>query len=939
MAGSAQEDFKSVRIYRPLQAYILTYLIQKYNDENRIKDDVPVIPNNLDKVKIFHLFDNGSGKFKQKTLGAFFIEKITDKLEKQNRTIARVNQQCIYINIWKAYRAKKPSELKVDDPYLEYYLLFLDIPFSYIDIENAFEFRVKSQLKDHLNNDISFGEYDNQLKEFKKVEVFQNSNFFFKCYLADNKEITKGKLILERLNSKDDFFSASLTLQIKSEEGLAYQQYVGTLSEKEEICYADFTELKKAHWILYAPNRSFFYNEVTLGVFCAVDKQGTAPVAGQLLLEKVDAADEIADFFEKEVPEIVFHHLSGKRLTIPQKNIRKLTDLIPDESTMDGVYKCYFLSISGHNLRECIYEISPEKIVRGKVSLRVIDKEDNVHIEDYNYRGKLTTKNGWTCIHIWGNRGDEYEVFLKNSDKNHPQIFYGLYFGWDYEGRPRAGREVFIPYTGSAPFEALKATEHARESAHYQQLCEKYQIDHFFEEYKDSPIPKIINWLPQFAETPASGSIPKFLVGNYELFHLTPEEREDAGHFGKAISKDILTIQSNGAVKIEILHGASLTGSAQLFGNYLYVQVKTETRIRYAIFFINSIEKYADTISGINLYTNSNNDIVGARELLVKIKGASSAPAILPLSNEVIQKINQIQENAFLHLVGFTDNYLRQKRALNANTIISRRFDYGELYFYAACYASLVNDADSKIIRLLEEAFRHGFKDIPILRQALNNYQILGQRRSHIEIPDFLKKELFKVKTSDIVPLFKSTAQVFQVPYHGKYNEPFIDYLFELYRKTAHELHIVGEVAQNVSKQNESLIEKLYDTIEFVLDKDAAIEVYRYQTVKPVAPVWLKKLLQLKAKYGDRFHLYASNDNFQLSNFNLILIDPLYDFNTSIILITRDNDDRNDVSVPVLSIIDKGNKELADALLSKKRKIQRLFQELQNVSEIKKALT
>ena len=537
---------------------------------------------------------------------------------------------------------------------------------------------------------------------------------------------------------------------------------------------------------------------------------------------------------------------------------------------------------------------------------------------------------------------DNYQVLLYNPNKAHPKVYYGIYYGWDDSGRLRAGREVFIPCSKEDSFIKLLPQNHTKGSDTYNKLCQDYQIDDFFDNYRFSQMPKMPNWLAkQEDELKGREPIPSFLEGHYYSYHLSPA-KTDHVPYNKPIARDLLTIEPNGEVVLAIKDNQTLRGKAFKIDRFLYLSVKANDRHRFSIYLINTLKQYNDVIIGLNLEVNEQVEtIVSSREILFRrTADAEDTADLLPIDQELIGRLNKMQPGASEYLTGPTDNYIRLPRVpVSKGKKLAKHFDYGKVYFYAACYCALAEEDMTAVNKLLAEAFRHGFDDLGRLAHEKAQGTLRPFDKSLLIPKDILQKltELDRAKEDASYSLSPS-AKVWQIPFRGKYNPEFIQKIFELYSQTKHELHIIGEVAQHISGHNTELVEQLEGTLRRLLEKDPDITVHRYQTAVPVNEFWLKRLIALKQDFGGRFKLFGKKEESDLSNINIILIDPFYEQNTNIIIFTRDNTPTDDIPVPIFAVVEQNYKHLSDGLRSKVNKITRSFQALENEHEIRNVL-
>ncbi len=931
-------------LYRPLQKFFLQKIIENFNEDHTGKEQVPASFAEL-KTEHFYQIKKDSPRDRKLTLGYYFNETAR---RNSPHSFGNLDYRKLYLKLWKPFKNGEPTRFEVRDKYLELLLAFFHIPFEYSAIE---EFLRQHQpyLKDDSNQDTRDEELEDQIGEFRKIEFFKKQEFFYRCYISDFEGLTKGALRIGRDHQKDSFI-ASLSIQRVTGERPLHNnqiQYTGILEESGGFTYLYLQtgeeNSSRAFWALHTPNNTFAAFDYLTGTFNAVDKTGRGPVCGQLLLEKVDTEEGFSEknFFEKEAPFEIHSRFAGKKFMPPVEEVngmKSLSSLVSRETkAFAGLYKCYFLNMRGDLLRECIYHIADSSEVRGKVSA-----SRAANAEPYLYRGKAYEKNSYIHLKIRGAGGDSYTVILNNYNKAHPDVFYGIYYGWDEVGRLRAGREVFIPHPAKDEFDNLPPRNHPKDSDTYKKLCREYQIDDFFENFEYSSFPKIINWVSRGEDGPGSKEpVPEWLEGTYVSLRLNPKGNEDAPYF-KAVSQDILAIDAGGETVVASRGQQTLRGRVFKADSFLYLSVKAENRHRFAIYSVDTLNQYNEAIFGICLEVNDQvRTVVSNREILIrKATTDETPPGLQPITPEWINWIEEKQKGASRFLIGPTDNYLRLPRTpISRETVLKKNHDYGMAYFYTACFSALSGEGDSKVNAYLNEAFRHGFNDWARLARELNQ-GALRTFHSMSGLGEFTQNRLKEVKgrNGDGSYTLSPTAKAWQVPFRGKYNPEFIHMVFELYKTAEHELHIIGEVAKNVTGQNAGLVEKLDATLRFVLDKNPNIRTYRYQTTTPVSDFWLEKLIALKRDYGKRFKLYASREDSDLSNLNIILIDPYHEKNTNILIFTRDNDQVGDIPVPVFALVEKDYKHLSDGLLLKVGKITESFQALKDEGMIREFL-
>ncbi|MEN0003873.1 MAG: hypothetical protein AAF798_07005 [Bacteroidota bacterium] len=933
-------------LHRPLQRYIITKIIEAFNTEYPKND----VPEHLPQLTTEHFRTTKKSKRSKKfTLGQFLL----DEVGKKNKNLKiGTNHRKLYLLLWKEYKSNSPSIIDLPDKYLEYFFLFFDVEFTFEDVSRFLD-RIRLDLKSDKNEEILEGEFELQKKEFKKLEVFQLTHFYYRCYISDFDHISKGALILSRELDEPDVFNAALSIQIKTGEHPAEGNQIffsGTPEELGSFTYFDLRagdKKSRAFWVLHTPNRRIVESPFITGTYSAVDKSGDGSVSGQLFLEKVDTEQALEDhtFFELPVPEPIFLLFKGKKEMAPVKEvlgINKLEDLVRSEvKDFAGVYKCFFLNMPGNLLRECIYKIDKSGKVLGKVAVGQNTHEPG-KLGVYTYKGMIVKdpQTNHFRIEIEGEEKDSYQVFLNNLNKKNPTIYYGIYFGWDGSKRLRAGREIFIPQSSKYAYEELNPKNHAKGSIDYQQLCEQFQIDDFFESFQYSSFPNLSNWMPRETDLSGREPVPAFITGTYVAYRLNPMDVEDAAPYLKQISKDVLEIMEDGSVLLSSKGNRTLKGKVFKTDRFLYMSVKADDKYKFAIYFIDTFSEYTDAIYGITLEVNEFvNTVVGNREVLFPVDDLhGQEPELKKIDQGLIDLLEHKLNGTSNFLIGPNDSYIRlPERPINAQTRLKKKHDYGKIYFYTACFAARIEDPVWEIKRYLGEAFRHGFSNWERLAYELENGALVGIKKD-LQLAEVIKQALLKTSVeSRNKSSFKAskTAKVFQIPFRGKYNPDFIDEIFEEYKKAEHELHIIGEVSKAVSNINEDLIDKLDTTIRSVLNKNDGTKVCRYQTVRPVNEYWLEKMVALKSDFGERFELYAKGDQSDLSNINIMLIDPYHEKNTNILILTRDNEDREDIPVPIYALVEKDDKHLSEGLLRKVRKLKRSCKELTTEAEIR----
>lgn len=940
-----------ILVFRPLQRFILTQILQDYHEAT----SEPILPNAISELKTEHLFKTDQGKTPEEfTLGFFFQKTLRGKLKQATK----LNHRWLYHHFFRLYRTNKNIELDITHKYSPLLFKYFDVLFTYEEA-GAFLTGIRDQLTLDDGGVITDVKFDQQLNEFKKLDFYQNEVHYYRCYLGAEDNISKGYLTLRRIAEKKDKFKVSLVVQRNTKVSSADNNTIafdGKLKEEGSTTYFEHwivkDETERAYWILSTPNNSFRTLDFITGSYCATDKSTGIPVAGLLFLEQVTEAPFLFDdFFAENIPHPISSLFSGKKVTAPIHTVNQMTDFqdLVDRHlpSFAGLYHCYFLSMNGRWLRECIYEIDPTGKVRGKVS-RIITEGGTEHKQIYTYRGKAKYEKGHFIINIEGKEEDHYEVFLNQQKRMVKGLYYGMYFGWDEQKRPRAGREVFVPYQGEQSFDELTPANHTQDSDHYFMLCNRYAFHKYFEGYKFSPIPKILNWIKPLDHIAGlSSSLPDFIVGQYLSLHLEPNRVEDNSPYRKQVSKECIQFTKEGKVHLYVEDKKRAIGWARLvLEKHLYVCIPFEMGYRFAIYRINAISRSAEVVIGLSLEINDvMESIVSSRQILIrKLPSASLVVEKLPLTDTLIKEYETIVPGIEKFLVGRTGNYIRLSRnAYDPQAKLSKKFNFGEVYFLAASQAARRKEDHTLINTLLEEAAHHGFDNIEKIQYEMEH----GALASYIgnpRLPDsFRSKAPYGLNKGVSDPMFtlSDTLEGYQVPFRGRYNPTFISNIFEQY-ETAHEqLHIMGEVA-NISTQNTDLIDKLERTIRKVLDKNPIAKVYRYQTGSPVHSSWLNKLVALKAEYGERFQLFGRKVRIkenELSNLNIMLIDPYLPMNKTIIIITQDNENEDDVPVPVFAFIENNYRDLAQAMMKKIQKVKSTMKKLTNEEEIKDILS
>lgn len=940
-----------ILVFRPLQRCILNKILSDYHAEN---PNSP-LPRHINNLKTEHLLITDPNKINEKdTLGHFFQKKLQKKLRK----VSKLNHRWLYHHFVRLYKANKDIELLITHKYSPLLFKYFDTSFNFKEAER-FLLEIKTQLTLDDGQAISDSEFKRQLQEFKKLDYYQNETYLYRCYLSSDNSISKGFLTLKRITKNKDSFGATLLLQRNNKSNTVSNNIVafsGNLKERGTTTYFEYwisnNEGERAHWILATPTKSFRTSDFVTGTYCATDKTSGLPVAGLVFLEQVkeDFSSKMEEFFLEPIPHPVSALFQGKKIVAPTKEVSRMTkyqDLVDRHlPTFAGLYHCYFLSMNGKWLRECIYEIDHTGKVRGKVS-RIISDGGTEHNQIYTYKGKANYDKGHFIIDIEGKEEDHYEVFLSQQKRMTKGLYYGMYFGWDEQKRPRAGREVFVPYQGEQSFDELTPNNHTQDSDHYLMLCDQYALHKYFEGYKFSPIPKIVNWIkPLNSDVVPSSSLPEFIVGQYLSLHLEPNRVEDNSPYRKQVSKECIQFTKEGKVHLYVEDKKRAIGWARLvLEKHLYVCIPFEMGYRFSIYRINAISRTADVVIGLSLEVNDvMESIVSSRQILIrKLDSASMVVEKSPLTDTLIKEYDPIVPGIEKFLVGRTGNYIRLSRnAYDPQAKLNKKFNFGEVYFLAASQAARRKEDHTLINTLLEEAAHHGFNNIEKIQYELEH----GALASYIgnpRLPDFFRFKSTSGLTKGISnPMFtlSDTLDGYQIPFRGRYNPTFISNIFEQYETANEQLHIMGEVA-NISTENTDLIDKLEDTIRNVLNKNQIAKVYRYQTGAPVHPSWLKKLIALKAEYGDRFQLFGRKTSIkenELSNLNIMLIDPYLSMNKTIFIITQDNENEDDVPVPVFALIENNYKDLAQAMMKKIQKVKRTMRKLVNEEEIREVL-
>lgn len=950
---SSLENKSEILVFRPLQRYILARILQDYHEETA---GAP-LPIDINKLKTEHLFKTDHGKTAEEaTLGYFFQKKLRIKLEEE----MKLNHRWLYHNFFRLYRAKKNIELHITHKYSPLLFRYFDVAFTFKDAE-TFLTKVRNQLILDDGNVISNSDFNEQVKEFEKLDYYQNEAHYYKCYLGAKPHITKGYMTLRRIAEKKDKFEVSLIVQRNnklSDTANNTITFEGKLNEVGSTTYFEHwivkDETERAYWILSTPNNSFRTLNFITGTYCATDKSTGIPVAGLLFLEQVreESAGDPAAFFAQPIPHPIFALFGGKKITAPVQKVNQIThhyeDLVDRHlPQFAGLYHCYFLSMSGKWLRECIYEIEPTGKVRGKVS-RIKTDRGAEHNKIYAYEGQAKYSKDHFIITIEGKEEDRYEVFLSHQKKLIKNLYYGVYFGWDELKRPRAGREVFVPYQGKLSFDELKPANHKQDSDHYLTLCDQYGLHKYFEEYQFSPIPKIINWIKTTEDrSETTSTIPGFITGQYLSLHLEPNPIEDNLPYRKQISRESIRFTTDGKAHLYVEDKKRATGWIKLFlEKHLYICIPLQVGYRFGIFQINASSQTADVVIGLSLEVNNMMEsIVSSRQILIRQPPAEAiAVEKLPLTDALIEEYEKLVPTIGRFLVGRTGNYVRLSRsAYDPKAKLKKKFNYGEVYFLAASQAARRKEDHTLINKLLEEAAQHGFKDIQKIQYEIE-HGALSSYVKNSKLPDFFRtRNLPSAPVNTNNPLFKlsDTLDGYQIPFRGRYNPDFISNIFSHYEMAKEQLHILGEVA-NISALNTDLVDKLDKTIRRILKKNPIAQVYRYQTGSPVHPYWLEKLIALKADFNERFQLFGrtvgTKEN-ELSNINIMLVDPYLPKNKTIVIITRDNENEDDVPVPVFALIENNYRDLAQAMLRKIQKVKQTMTKLTNEEEIREVLS